>query len=87
MLCISFQQILYLLDTKISPNTKKIMNEKKFILDCIEQYRKSIIDNDVSDKLIELKKSLLEVKKNNKKVIIAGNGVSAAVASHFSRFY
>ena len=60
------------------------MNEKKFILDCIEQYRKSIIDNDVSDKLIELKKSLLEVKKNNKKVIIAGNGGSAAVASHVS---
>ncbi len=60
------------------------MNDKNFILDCINQYRKSIIENDVSNKLIELKNSLLEVKKTNNKVIIAGNGGSAAIASHVS---
>ena len=42
------------------------------------------IDKKVRSKLKNLYELLLKVKKNNKKVIIAGNGGSAAIASHFS---
>ena len=59
-----------------------IMNEKEFIKDYIQLYKDSLINNDVSDKLIYLKDQLLKIKKNNRKVIIAGNGGSAAIASH-----
>ena len=38
----------------------------------------------LSEKLLELKDRLIEVNKNNKKIIIAGNGGSAAIASHCS---
>jgi len=34
--------------------------------------------------ILHVKKILLKVKKNNKKVLIFGNGGSAAIASHFS---
>ena len=59
-----------------------VMNEKEFIKDYIQLYKDSLINNDVSDKLIYLKDQLLKIKKNNRKVIIAGNGGSAAIASH-----
>lgn len=60
------------------------MDEKNFIRDCLDQYKASLIENDVSEKLILLKKSLLDAKAKNKKVIIAGNGGSSAIASHVS---
>ena len=41
-------------------------------------------DNKTYDKLANVKKCLLEVKKKRKKVMIFGNGGSAAIASHFS---
>ena len=53
------------------------MDEKDFIKDCLDQYKTSLIENDVSEKLIMLKNSLLDTKAKNKKVIIAGNGGSA----------
>ena len=36
------------------------------------------------DKLIQVRDLLLEIKNNNKKILIFGNGGSAAIASHFS---
>ena len=42
------------------------------------------IDNDNIKKIIQLHLLCKKVKKNNKKIIIAGNGGSAAIASHFS---
>ena len=36
------------------------------------------------NKLIKVKKLLLSQKKNNKKILIFGNGGSSAIASHFS---
>lgn len=58
------------------------MNERDFINDYFNRYRKSLFDSDVSEKLIALKHQLLRIKENGKKVIVAGNGASAAMASH-----
>ena len=60
---------------KIELYLEKYNNE---FLKCI------FIDKKVRSKLKNLYELLLKVKKNNKKVIIAGNGGSAAIASHFS---
>jgi D-sedoheptulose 7-phosphate isomerase len=58
------------------------MNDKKFIKDYLSRYNKSLFENDISDQMIKMKELLLELKNNGKKVIIAGNGGSAAMASH-----
>ena len=42
------------------------------------------LDNFITIKLINLLKIVKKIKKNNKKIIIVGNGGSAAIASHFS---
>lgn len=60
------------------------MDDMTFIKDYLNRYQKSLFDTDVSNQLIELKQMLLDVKKNGKKVIVAGNGGSAAMASHVS---
>ena len=58
------------------------MKDLKFIGDYLNRYKKSLFETDISDQLIKMKKMLLEVKKYGRKVIIAGNGGSAAIASH-----
>ena len=58
------------------------MNEKSFIKDYLERYRQSLIQTDVSEELIRMKEMLLEVKARGNKAIVAGNGASAAMASH-----
>ena len=60
------------------------MNDKEFIKDYLSRYNKSLFENDISDQMIKMKELLLELKNNGKKVIIAGNGGSAAMASHVS---
>ena len=45
------------------------MDEKKFIKDYLERYNKSLFQYDISEKLIEMKELLLNVKNNNNKVI------------------
>lgn len=42
------------------------------------------LDNSTIKKLIKFQKKLIKIKKNKKKVIIFGNGGSAAIANHFS---
>jgi D-sedoheptulose 7-phosphate isomerase len=58
------------------------MKDKEFIKDYLDRYKKSLFDTDQSELMIKMKKILLSVKSNNNKVIIAGNGGSAAIASH-----
>jgi len=58
------------------------MNDPIFIKDYLNRYKKSLFETDISNKLIEMKKMLLDIKSSGKKVIIAGNGGSAAMASH-----
>ena len=60
------------------------MDDKLFIKKYLKCYSISLNTNGIDRKLIKLKDTLLEVKNNNKKVIIAGNGGSAAIASHVS---
>ena len=60
------------------------MNDKDFILDYLHRYQKGLFDADISNQIIKLKNKLLDVKKDSKKVIVAGNGGSAAIASHVS---
>ena len=58
------------------------MNDSKFIKDYLDRYKRSLFETDVSQELIKMKEMLLNVKNKHKKVIIAGNGGSAAMASH-----
>ena len=58
------------------------MNEKKFISKYLDLYKKNLFERDVSKEIIKLKKLLLKTKKSNNKIIIEGNGGSAAIASH-----
>ena len=60
------------------------MDYNFFIKNCLNQYISAIKTKDIPEKLIHLSKILKEIKSNNKKVIIAGNGGSAAIASHVS---
>ena len=61
---------------------KSLMNEKKFISKYLDLYKKNLFERDVSKEIIKLKKLLLKTKKSNNKIIIEGNGGSAAIASH-----
>ena len=44
----------------------------------------SNINKDIKKKIIKLHKLMTNIKKNKKKLIVVGNGGSAAIASHFS---
>ena len=60
------------------------MDDSTFIKEYLDRYKKSLFEKDISKEIIQLKKMLLELKKTGRKVIIAGNGGSAAMASHVS---
>jgi len=60
------------------------MDDNEFISDYLERYRQSLIDTDVSGELIRMKEMLLEVKERGNKVIVSGNGGSAAIAGHIA---
>jgi D-sedoheptulose 7-phosphate isomerase len=62
----------------------EIMNDNDLIRDFLARYERALMGTDVSDKLIQLKQDLLGIQEKGKKVIIAGNGGSAAMASHVS---
>tara|TARA_B100001123_G_C14857731_1_gene846716 strand:+ start:31 stop:615 length:585 start_codon:yes stop_codon:yes gene_type:complete len=63
-------------------NNKKF--DKLFIKKYLGLYKESLFNTDVEDQLIKLKKIILNVKKDKNKVIIVGNGGSAAISSHVS---
>ena len=58
------------------------MEDLKFIENYLNRYKSSLFKTDVSKQIIKMKEMLVEIKKNGSKVIIAGNGGSAAIASH-----
>ena len=61
-------------------------NELKFLDKYFKDF-KNLVDsnnNEIKKKLINLKKILINTRKNKKKIIIFGNGGSASIASHFS---
>ena len=61
------------------------MSDHQFIKSYLEDFVKLIKPNEeLIEQLIQIRNLLLEVRDNNKKVLIFGNGGSAAIASHFS---
>lgn len=59
--------------------------KKKFLNKYINNFRSLLqTNNETIDKLIYVSELMANLKKNKKKIIIAGNGGSAAVSSHFS---
>lgn len=61
------------------------MSDHQFINNYLEDFSKLLKpNNELVEQLIQIRNLLLEVKNNNKKVMIFGNGGSAAISSHFS---
>lgn len=58
------------------------MNDIDFLKDYFNRYKKAILETDVTRELIETKELFLDIQKNGKKIIFAGNGASATIASH-----
>ena len=57
----------------------------KFLDDYFSEYKRLLkFDKKEMGKILSLKKIIKKVKKDKKKIIIFGNGGSAAIASHFS---
>ena len=63
-----------------------IKRDIKFLDKYFDDFKKIINFNsdEIKKKLIDLKKIFVTTKKNRKKILIFGNGGSAAIASHFS---
>ena len=63
-----------------------IKRDTKFLDEYFDDFKKIINFNsdEIKKKLINLKKIFIATKKNRKKILIFGNGGSAAIASHFS---
>ena len=61
------------------------MNENKFLKEYFSNFSKLIFSDDkLLRKIILLSDKIIKLKKANKKILIFGNGGSAAIASHFS---
>ena len=61
------------------------MTDNHFIKNYLEDFSDlSRPNEDLINKLIQIRDLLIEVANNNKKILIFGNGGSASIASHFS---
>ena len=61
------------------------MSDYQFIKSYLNDFSDLLKPNEeLIEKLVQVRDLLLEVNKNNKKILIFGNGGSAAIASHFS---
>jgi D-sedoheptulose 7-phosphate isomerase len=61
------------------------MSDHQFIKNYLQDFIELLQPNDeLTKELVKVRDLLLEVSSNNKKVLIFGNGGSAAIASHFS---
>ena len=60
------------------------MTDHNFINEYIERYQAVLFKTGIIEKLIELKEMMSRVSANGNKVMVAGNGASASIASHVS---
>ena len=61
------------------------MSDKDFVKAYLEDFSALVKPNDqIVEKIISTKNILIQAKKNNAKIMIFGNGGSAAIASHVS---
>lgn len=58
------------------------MNERSFLKDYFAEYEKLAFSEDNYENLIAFKELALAVKHENKKMMFAGNGASAAISAH-----
>lgn len=58
------------------------MNETKWLSEYFDRYKQAIFQQDKYNELVQLKELLKATQVAGKKVILAGNGGSAAIASH-----
>ncbi len=58
------------------------MDDQRFLIEYLDRYRRSIFETDVNAQLIELKDWMKAANAAGRKIIIAGNGGSAAIAAH-----
>lgn len=61
---------------------ERAVDEQQWLVDYFGRYRQSLFDEGAWEQLIRLKDMLLVTKAAGRKVIFAGNGGSAAIASH-----
>ena len=71
-------------DLNVTIKRKHATNDARFLEHYFSQYRKALEEMDVSRQLVELKDMMVHAERIDKKVIIVGNGGSAAIASHCS---
>jgi len=61
------------------------MSDQDFVKKYLEDFSSLVRPNkDIMEKIIEAKNIIVNANKNNRKVMIFGNGGSAAIASHVS---
>ena len=61
------------------------MSDRDFVTKYLKDFSLLVNPNDeIVEKIIQIKKVLLDIKTHNSKVMIFGNGGSAAIASHVS---
>jgi D-sedoheptulose 7-phosphate isomerase len=60
------------------------MNADQFLSEYFAEFHKVVEPPDIYSQLDSLRKSMLHVKEKGGKVILAGNGASASIASHFA---
>ena len=58
------------------------MTDSEFLSDYYNRYKEAIFNTDVNSELIKTKELFLKIKQADKKVLFAGNGASATIASH-----
>ena len=58
------------------------MDDKEWLAEYFERYRKVLFGVDVRAQLVQLRDLIKTAQSHGKKVIMAGNGGSAAIASH-----
>jgi len=67
---------------RVFDNRAESVDEGRWLADYFERYRASLFGAEVRQSLIELKRMLVKCQAAGKKTIVAGNGGSAAIASH-----
>lgn len=60
------------------------MNESSWLENYLDRYREILSAPDVSADLIRVKNVLLEAKAEGRRLMLAGNGASASIASHLA---
>ena len=64
---------------------ESMKDEKKFVNDYLSDLSSLVQpEENLVNKLLDIKKKIIDINESKKKILIFGNGGSAAIASHFS---